>query len=71
MGVDREGHPVWYDNFNLDFKGLSHHFLLVHCENLSLYVGIHYSVRLEDVLQTCLYRSEKCMKLCEEASVKV
>ena len=21
MGEDREGHPIWYDNFNLDFKG--------------------------------------------------
>ena len=21
MGVDRDGHPVWYDNFNYDFKG--------------------------------------------------
>jgi hypothetical protein len=22
FGEDREGHPVWYDNFNYDFKGL-------------------------------------------------
>ncbi|CAI8042968.1 SEC14-like protein 2 [Geodia barretti] len=22
MGEDRDGHPVWYDNFNYDFKGL-------------------------------------------------
>ena len=22
MGEDREGHPVWYDNFNYDFKGI-------------------------------------------------
>ena len=22
MGEDREGNPVWYDNFNLDFKGM-------------------------------------------------
>ena len=21
MGEDREGHPIWYDNFNYDFKG--------------------------------------------------
>ena len=21
MGEDREGHPVWYDNFNYDFRG--------------------------------------------------
>jgi hypothetical protein len=21
-GEDREGHPVWYDNFNYDFRGL-------------------------------------------------
>ena len=23
MGEDREGHRVWYDNFNYDFKGVS------------------------------------------------
>ena len=22
MGEDRDGHPVWYDNFNYDFKGV-------------------------------------------------
>ena len=22
MGEDRDGHLVWYDNFNYDFKGL-------------------------------------------------
>ena len=21
MGEDREGHPIWYDNFNYDFRG--------------------------------------------------
>ena len=22
MGEDRDGNPVWYDNFNIDFKGI-------------------------------------------------
>ena len=34
-------------------------------------LGLHYSVKLDDILKTCLYRAEMCLKLCEEASAKV
>ena len=37
MGEDREGHPVWYDNFNYDFKGT--------CMKLHLYT-LNYSLFL-------------------------
>ena len=26
MGEDRDGHMVWYDNFNYDFKGVASRF---------------------------------------------
>jgi metal transporter CNNM len=52
MGEDREGHPVWYDHFNYDFKGL------------------HYSVRMDEVLLLSLYRAELALKMCATASAE-
>ena len=89
MGEDREGHPVWYDNFNYDFKGklvtcisptMCYHTLCVrkkkqcdihHPVMILLYAGLHYSVKMDDVLRLCMYRVELCMQRCAEASIEV
>lgn len=34
-------------------------------------IGLHRSVKLDDVVKFCLYRVEKCVKLCEEMSGQV
>jgi hypothetical protein len=52
MGEDREGHPVWYDNFNYDFRGL------------------HYSVRLDDIMTYFMYQAELCLQHCAEATIQ-
>ena len=37
----------------------------------SLLIGLHYSVRMEDLMLMSMYRAEYGIKLCADASAKV
>ena len=78
MGEDREGHPVWYDNFNHDFRGkqISHNTLIKYpsisiTDHSNLLIGLHYSVRVDDVIMYFMYRAELCLQHCAEISAQV
>ena len=36
-----------------------------------MFIGIHYSVRVDDIMTHFMYRAELCFKLCAEASIRV
>lgn len=37
----------------------------------SLLIGLHYSVRMDDLMLMCMHRAEYATKLCADASAKV
>ena len=37
----------------------------------SLLIGLHYSVRMEDLMLMCMHRAEYALKLCADASAEV
>ena len=84
MGEDREGHPVWYDNFKYDFRGsfipyIYRHIHILHLVNLHLqqkillmyYIGLYYSVSLDDIITHFMYQAELCLQHCAKATIQV
>ena len=77
MGEDRDGHPVWYDHFNYDFRGKGAHcHFLSHVKMLdrlyhNILIGLHFSTKPDDIMKLWIYRVEMLAQLCEEASARV
>ena len=73
LGEDRDGHPVWYDNFNYDFRGkdaLCHSLVMSRClpHNYIILIGLYFSTKPDDIMKLWIYRVEMLAQLCEETS---
>ena len=41
------------------------------CYMMYIFIGLHYSVMVEDVMAHFMYQAEMCLQLCAETTVQV